>query len=198
MSGALLFKSWLDAGDPPFVSYHGTLDKVVPYGFGKNVYNFNCSGSRELHDQALQLGIPSTLVTAQGGEHTDIYNPAGPFAAQLLDFSSKATVFLRRLICGEAPLETNEFTMGTIQKMYPNPVTEGQLTIDFNLKSTVTDLNFEIVNSMGQSVQTVNGGLFSEGNNHYTLNINALAKGIYFLRPVSAQGNMGIFKFVVQ
>jgi predicted esterase len=198
MSGALLFKSWLDAGDPPFVSYHGTADDVVPYGFGRNVYNFLCYGSRELHDQALQLRIPSTMITAQGGGHSNIYDPAGAYATQAADFSAKATVFLRRLICGESPLETNDLNIGTIQNMYPNPVTDHQLNLNFNLKSTVTDLSFEVLNNMGQLVQKVNGGVFSTGDNHYTLNINGLANGIYFLRPISEQGTIGTFKFIVQ
>jgi predicted esterase len=197
MSGALLFKNWLDAGDPPLVSYHGTADIVVPYGFGKNVYNFNCAGSREIHDQALLLGIPSTMVTAQGGGHTDIYNPTGTYATQLADFYSRATVFAKRLVCGETPLQTHDLTLGSVQKIYPNPVIGQQLTIDFNLKSTVDALNFEVLNSMGQLVQKVNGGLFSEGDNRYTLNINGLAHGIYFLRPIAAQGQLGTFKFSV-
>ncbi|MEN9612626.1 MAG: hypothetical protein RLZZ628_3440 [Bacteroidota bacterium] len=198
MSGALLFKNWLDAGDPPFVSYHGTADVVVPYGFGKNTYNFVCAGSRELHDQALLLGVPSTMVTAQGGGHSDIYNPTGAYAVPLADFYSRVTVFAKRLVCGETPLETNDLAMGAVQKIYPNPVMGHQLTIDFNLKSTVSDLNFEVLNRMGQLVQKVNGGLFSEGDNHYTLNLDGLSAGMYFLRPIAAQGQLGAFKFYLK
>jgi acetyl esterase/lipase len=197
MSGALSLRSWLDAGDPPFVSFHGTADDVVPYGYAPNVYRFYGFGSGELHAQALQVGIPSVLVTVQGGGHGDIYLPTGPYAAQAAVFYNKATTFLQRLVCGTTPLETNELHIGSVQNVHPNPAVGNQLTFDFTLKSTIADLNFEIVNHLGQLVQKTNGGTFGEGENHYTLNLNDLPKGIYFARPIAAQGTLGTFKFLV-
>jgi para-nitrobenzyl esterase len=102
MSGALYQKEWLDKDDAPFISYHGTIDDVVAYGYGKNVYNFFGNGSGTLYPYARKLGIPAVLVSVPGGGHSDIYDGKGKFSASYADFITRAHLFTKQLVCGES------------------------------------------------------------------------------------------------
>ncbi len=124
MSGALYQKEWIDKDDAPFISYHGTVDKTVAYGYGLNVYNFYGNGSGELHKQALKVGVPSVLVSVAGGDHGDIYDATGKFAASYANFISKMFVFTKQLACGEPIVSvstaTDEIDYRQVN-VYPNP-----------------------------------------------------------------------------
>ena len=102
LSGGLYQKEYIDKDDVPFIAYHGTNDVVVPFGYGLNVYRFYTDGDSACAAYARTLGIKSNLVTVKGGGHNDIYNPTGPYAANLADFLNKASLFLKQLVCGES------------------------------------------------------------------------------------------------
>lgn len=102
MSGALYQKEWLDKDDVPFISYHGTIDNTVAYGYGKNVYNFFGNGSGTLYPYARKVGIPAVLVTVPGGGHTDIYDAQGKFSANYADFVTRVHLFTKQLVCNES------------------------------------------------------------------------------------------------
>ncbi len=51
-------KKYVSAGDAPFLIAHGTVDPVVPFG-----------GSVELHNRLKEVGVPSCLITVEGGSH---------------------------------------------------------------------------------------------------------------------------------
>lgn len=124
MSGALYQKEWLDQGDVPFISFHGTIDKTVPYGRNKNVYSFYSEGSGLLYPYARQLGIPSVLVSVAGGDHSDIYANTGKFAPQYADFVAKSFVFTKQLVCNES-IASSTTAVDDLNhrqiKLYPNP-----------------------------------------------------------------------------
>ena len=54
----------VDPGDPPFLIIHGTADPLVPY-----------SDSVALDAALREAGVPSTLMTIEGGGHGDFFGP---------------------------------------------------------------------------------------------------------------------------
>ena len=124
MSGALYQKEWLDKNDVPFISYHGTIDKTVAYGYGKNVYNFYGHGSGSLYPVARNLGIPSVLVSVPGGDHGDIYDASGKFFNYFLEYMNRSFLFNKQIVCNEtiSSLATaaNDIDLRQVN-IYPNP-----------------------------------------------------------------------------
>jgi Secretion system C-terminal sorting domain/Carboxylesterase family len=119
MSGGLYKAEWIDAGDPSFVSYHGTADNIVPYDVGRNVYNFVSEGSAACQRQAQKVRLPSYLYTVQGGGHTEIYNPL-LYLSDLLAFLAQGSTFMQKVVCG-SPLSSNQDIVEKSLKIYPNP-----------------------------------------------------------------------------
>ena len=143
MSGALLDRSWIDAGDPPFISYHGTADNVVPYARANNVYSFISEGSSLLHEQAQRVGVKSALITVQGGGHTDIYSDPR-YATQLATFTAMTIRFNRSIVCGEFFSNANDIAATQMPvSIAPNP-SNAEMLISTegveNMTITVTDL----------------------------------------------------------
>ena len=129
MSGGLFKSEWIDAGDPPFASYHGTADNVVPYDIGLNVYNFTSEGSFACVRQAKKVGVPTYLYTVQNGGHAEIYGPNYFF--DLLNFLNQGGSFIQKVVCG-APLSSKDIVEKSL-KIYPNPAfDETNFTFDEN------------------------------------------------------------------
>jgi hypothetical protein len=63
--------------------------------------------------------------------------------------------------------------------LYPNPA-NGNTKLNFNL-SVASDVTIEIVNTLGQTVRTINLGNTSAGSIETGLNVSDLNSGIYFL-----------------
>ena len=126
MSGALYQKEWLDKDDAPFISYHGTIDNVVAYGYGKNVYNFYGNGSGTLYPYARKIGLPAVLVTVPGGGHTDIYDAQGKYTKDFADFIVRSHLFTKQIVCGESvtslATKVNDIDYRQVN-IYPNPST---------------------------------------------------------------------------
>jgi Secretion system C-terminal sorting domain/alpha/beta hydrolase fold len=124
MSGALYQKEWLDVNDVPFISYHGTIDKTVAYGHGKNVYKFYGDGSGVLYPEARKLGISSVLVSVPGGDHGDIYDPNGKYYKYFLDYMDRTFLFSKQIVCNESitslATAANDIDLRQVN-IYPNP-----------------------------------------------------------------------------
>ena len=73
VSGALKDANWMQPGDAPLVSVHGTDDGTVPYGSGSvALLGFNVTevdGSATLHERAEEIGLTHCFVTIDGAGH---------------------------------------------------------------------------------------------------------------------------------
>jgi predicted esterase len=98
-SGSILEESWIDKGDAPIFSYHGTADDVVPIGYGITGKSFNMYGSESIKNKADQVGLFSILVKAPNGGHTNIYLDAA-FAGYYIDFHQQVFAKMRSMMCG--------------------------------------------------------------------------------------------------
>lgn len=73
MSGAIGTTAWMEVGDVPVVSTHGTSDSTVPYGSGTIEFLFlsvdDVDGSQVVHEVADSLGIENCFYTMDDAEH---------------------------------------------------------------------------------------------------------------------------------
>lgn len=121
LSGGLYDADWLDADSPPFVSYHGDADAVVPYTSGIANGLLYVEGSKTLKDKSDQIGLSNYLVTVPGGGHTDIYSDP-KFASYLQEFTTNSIAFLEDLMCSTSA--THEVALTEELNVTPNPATD--------------------------------------------------------------------------
>ena len=107
MSGAIGNKDWIEDGDVPVVSTHGTDDNTVPYGEGPiQIFFFNvdeADGSYAVHEQADLLGIDNCFHTFDGAGHVPHQNYDTYYdttRAVLTGFNSRMVCPSYEPICG--------------------------------------------------------------------------------------------------
>jgi predicted esterase len=172
MSGALLNAEWIDAGDPPFSSYHGTADKLVPYDVGNGNYGIYVEGSAACNRQAQKVGVPSYLYSVQGGLHSEIYT--GTYTADFNNFLNETYKFLKKIIC-DAPTANVEINEKRL-KIYPNPSFEA-INLDFS-ENTEGWYQIKIYDLLGRQV-------FDSGHQNtsiFTLKKESIGKGMFITK----------------
>ena len=121
LSGATESPSYIEAGNAPLCSIHGTADRTVPYFQGKigsiippkYVY-----GSGRLNPRATALGIPNTLRPLKGAGHIPFESSAAYADTAFWTIRD----FLRPLLrqAGTA-LAARTATAGPVAQAYPTP-----------------------------------------------------------------------------
>lgn len=194
MSGALYQKEWIDKNDAPFISYHGTIDKTVAYGYGKNVYNFYGNGSGEMHKQAVKVGVPSVLVTVIGGDHGDIYDPTGKFAANYADFATRMFAFTKNLACNEPVVSfataTDDIDYRQVS-VYPNPSND-DITLSLGENAT-GGYSIEVFDLTGRMV--FNSG--KQNDTQYILSKENIGTGLFVTRVVFNEKKTVLIKKII-
>ena len=73
MSGAIGDANWIEEGDVPVVSTHGTDDTTVPYGSGSVQFLLididQADGSSTIHEVAEEKGVENCFKTLEGADH---------------------------------------------------------------------------------------------------------------------------------
>jgi hypothetical protein len=125
LSGALGSPTWIEAGDVPFVSLHGTNDAVLPYAGGKlgsllpplKVY-----GSAPLHTRSLAVGVQNPFYTFKGAGHVPF---SGTTAAQVAYMDTTVRFvrdFLRPLLRQPSTVTAAKGSINTaLLQAYPVP-----------------------------------------------------------------------------
>jgi len=132
LSGGLFDLNWIDdPSDPPLLTFHGTADDVVPYGYGcvvQNAINLNIfhkciheSSANVLQDFAESRGVDAQLITFPGGGH-------GYTAAEIATIQQEIPPFLcarmKGTVATYAPAET-------VRSVFPNPVLDDLQIVGF-------------------------------------------------------------------
>ena len=109
IAGALARYNWLETGDVPFVSVHGTNDGTV--GYNRQIVNpgvelMYLDGSRMLHEQANAVGVENPFYTFYGQGH-GFYVGSTTSALAHMDTTQWVIrdFLIDRLGCTNAPLQ---------------------------------------------------------------------------------------------
>ncbi len=122
MSGALGEASWMDAGDVPIVSTHGTADNVVPYGADSVTIlgiNYPVDGSSVIHQRSEQLNIPNAFYTYVGASHA----PESMNAAYRDTGFAFTRDFMYEMVCNYLSTKVEQLDANS-WSLYPNPAKE--------------------------------------------------------------------------
>ena len=196
LSGGLYQKELIDKDDVPFIAYHGNKDDVVPFGYGLNVYRFYTDGDSSCNAQARKVGIRSSLITVPGGGHTDIYDPAGRFLLNLIDFYSKASLFLKQVVCGETiTLPTQDIDNQAI-KIYPNPSSDEMLiSFDKNSNQRISTEGYRVTIYDALGRQVLNSG--KQFGDTYNIQKYNIGKGLFIAHIAVGNANTPIIRKII-
>ncbi|MDX5325317.1 MAG: alpha/beta hydrolase [Bacteroidota bacterium] len=104
LCGGIKSTTWLDADEPPIVSFHGEIDNVVPYDCGTILSGLSggtnvlrICGSGSLHPVATSVGIRSELYSYPTLGHSPWVDQNGQPNSLMLEVIQKAAEFLYSL-----------------------------------------------------------------------------------------------------
>lgn len=221
LCGALARYGWLEAGNLPLCSMHGTADGTVIYGRGvvnPGVPLMYLDGSRMLHAQAQAVGVNSSFYTWYGADHV----PYAGTNSTALAYMDTTVNFVRdyligRLGCTNAPLQPANAPAGTATLYAYTPCTGNVSTpCDVGIhEQQANNLLQEVypnpstgnvmvvfVNSNSAHTLTltdVSGKVLKNettSESSYVLDRNNIAPGIYFLKATNSKGESSVRKLI--
>lgn len=118
-------------------------------------------------------GMPKTIVVG-GPNHTIFYNQNGTPSSSALHtaISNAITASTTGII------ETNNVSFGLT--VFPNPAVNSA-KVNYTLTAS-TEVSINVINVLGQIVNTVSLGKQSAGKQEYQVNLESLYSGIYFIK----------------
>lgn len=169
--GALADTIYLEPGDVPIMSIHGTDDGTVPYWTAManpGVPVMVVSGSGSIHQRALNIGVQNPLKTYWGAGHCDFWANA-----QQADTTYQfAADFLEDQLCIQH-LYSEQHPNSVFFTAYPNPATDN-LIID--IPGNDTEWKLTVTNNLGQIVHHC---IVPAGQKIFNLQVIDLPSGIY-------------------
>ncbi len=218
LCGALGVYGWLEAGNLPLCSMHGTADATVPYGRGQPQGIMWADGSRMIYQQALAVSVPDNFYTWVNAPHVPY---AGGNAAQLA-YMDTTVNFVRdylvsRMGCTNPPLQLPDAPFGTatlysytpcsvnaplscslvgiksishnlLLEIYPNPSND-KIKVVFE-NGTVNN-SLQITDVSGRIVRT-----YTTNQSDFTIEKGDLNAGMYLLKASNAQGESSLQKIM--
>jgi len=221
LCGALAEYGWLETGNLPVCSMHGTNDATVKYNRGivnPGVQLMYLDGSRMIHEQALAVGVQSNFYTFYNADHVPF---AGTSAAALAYMDTTVNFvrdyLLERLGCTDGPLQLANAPVESAT-LYPFTICSGNEPVDWCTGAGINELaeNIELKvypNPANQDVhiewvgnQKMDMELYDFSGrvvfskqlipNYYTLERNGLNSGMYFLILKDSFGNESTQKLI--
>ena len=190
LCGALGDTLWLNSGDVPVVSVHGTEDEVVPYGSaGITIFNGNTrvDGSASIDLRAESVGVPHALYSFEGAGHTPFSSGfSNDYLAYLDTTVSFTSAVLANWVCeaqtASTPVEPQPAPLSLIA--FPNPFQDEvmiALNMDFfgQAKPVIRDLQGRVIHIEWEHV--ANGFRLKRGN---------IPAGLYLLQIQDDNGRV--------
>ena len=191
--GALARYSWMEAGDIPLCSFHGTNDGTVTYNRGivnPGIPLMYLDGSRMLHERACAIGIEEYFYTYEGEGHVPY---AGDAALMNLTVNFIRDFLVLQLGCNETPLQpenppSEEAILYPINYCDGTPVDE--ICESANLYE-VNEVNFKIYPNPSQGIISIDSDY--EFNTIRIFNIQG--KELMHLDGIQNGSNIDLTKF---
>lgn len=182
LCGALGDSSWINAGDIPFVSMHGTADQTVPYGSAIiYVVGFpilEVDGSSSLKIRADNVGVNNPFYTWPGAPHVPYAGTSASALAYMDTTLNFVKAFLRPFF--GIPLAVNENTEENLFNIYPVP-SYGVINFSFR-KNAFVPAHIIIADATGKTVDD-----FLISSPVYSYNNPALKPGVYMVKVTSGK-----------
>jgi poly(3-hydroxybutyrate) depolymerase len=179
MSGGLYRASWLDTGEVPLSSMHGTADNTVYYYTGLAAGLAYLEGSGVIHPEAETKGIWQNLVTVEGGGHTDIYTELA-YLPDLNNYIQISTELLESLTCASSSSK-ELFANAKPLKLFPNPANS---TVVLELPESWQETQVRVLDMQGKLLyeQMHTGSQFNVPTNQWS-------NGNYIVQALRLDGN---------
>ncbi|MBC7884731.1 MAG: PKD domain-containing protein [Saprospiraceae bacterium] len=126
------------------------------------------------------------------------YDQNGTFEVSLKvmnEFGENTTVKTGYIMVGE--VNTVDLPLITKIKLYPNPVSEGTVTLNFEIDQT-QKLRFSLNDVNGKIIRLLYHDRVKTGQNQFSFNADTLISGIYFLKITDEAGKNVAIPVVVQ
>ncbi len=183
MSGGLYRAGWIEEGESPMISIHGTADETVPFNSGLAANIAYLQGSNLLHARAEETGVWNSLHVVPGGGHTNIYENAS-YKTHRDTFWSNVSLKLEEITCS-ASSAAPELSAVAAWNMAPNPASGDAITV--TLPEGTDNTMLRIFNSTGNMVREI-----SLNSAQQTVSLDGLPAGMYLAMPVSS-GSAKVF-----
>ena len=218
LCGALGRYGWIEPGDVPFCSMHGTIDGTVKYNRGivnPGVPILLLDGSRMLKEQANAVGVNNSFYTWYGKDHV-------PYASSTV-YMDSTIKFVRDFLisnlgCSDpallpqnTPAQTanlyayttcttnvtqnclttsiHELTnVKLVSEIYPNP-SENEMTIIFENSNSIHKI--ELYDVTGKLISN-----YHSENSSFKIFRNNIAPGMYFIKVSNTQGESNTQKVI--
>lgn len=175
-SGALGDSIWLEEGNVPLVSTHGTADAVVPYGSDSVTIlsiNYPVDGSHSIHQRADHVGVLNALYTYYGAGHAmessdEAYRDTG------FNFTKN---FMYQLVCNQ----TSDIVAKKAEsiQVYPNPTRS-----TFSIPGVAMPSKVELLDIRGAVLKSFAGANLAGEQ----FSVSDIAPGMYIVRVKAEQG----------
>lgn len=147
LCGALAQYGWLEAGDLPVCSMHGTEDGTVKYNRGivnPGVALMYLDGSRMIHEQAQAIGVQSNFFTYYGADHVP-YLGTGATEMAYMDTTVNFVrdYLIDRLGCSNPALQAPNAPVQTAT-LYTFTSCSGDSPIDWCTGASILENNDEV------------------------------------------------------
>lgn len=201
IAGAIGDTAWMQADEPPVISFHGDEDGTVPYGSDLLVFLgfiqlIEVDGSASVHAQADNLGIVNCFETHEGYDHVPHQTDAAIYDTTL----TMTKNFLYHLVCDGEPVCDYEFDEVTSIEnvispgdvlVYPNPSSD-RVFVDLS-KINTNETHLKLYNAMGAQVRD----LGVQNESMLTIERQGLPSGMYLLE-VWQNGHRETVKIVLR
>ncbi|MCX6149921.1 MAG: carboxylesterase family protein [Ignavibacteriales bacterium] len=191
--GAIVDTNWMQAGDLPVVSIHGTADNIVPCYSGKAMGVFPVYGSGVIERNVTRLGIENKLKLFYGAGHQLIGGSMDTVNAR---FDTSITVisnFIYSTLINpfvsvekQSDIPVKDFI---VDQNYPNPfnpstIISYQLLSSLNPSQGGTLVSLKVFDILGKEVATLVNEVQKAGIYNYTFSIDnyKLKSGNYFYK----------------
>ncbi|UOQ72615.1 alpha/beta hydrolase [Hymenobacter cellulosilyticus] len=192
LCGALGRPQWIEPGNVPFVSMHGTGDGTVPYGkgtIGSGLPPQLVYGSGALKPRADAVGVPNPLYTFKGAGHVPYSGTSARNLAYMDTTFRFVRDFLRPILRqpGTVTASRSSATLAAMQ-LYPQPaVAEVRLTAATGVAFQARTL--ELLDATGQVVRR-----FRWEQPEQLVRRGSLSPGLYFLRGAGLTPQRVVFE----
>jgi alpha/beta superfamily hydrolase len=221
LCGALARYAFLEAGNTPLCSMHGTNDATVPYGRGMvnpGIPIMNVDGSRMIYAQSLVTGVQDNFYTWVGAPHV----PYAGVSATQLAYMDTTVNFVRDFLIGRlavncTALQPANTPSGTasLYAFTPCTGTVTQSCLQSGIQNLTVNLFEDVYPNPSSSTMNVvfvnnnatyNVELFDlagrlvksdvTSQSAYTLDKGNLVSGVYFLKVSNKKGEASVKKIV--